>query len=426
VSAAKGGYSMEEGWALDQDLADQLSWCRERFELPTDPSGNPLAYFCGNSLGLMPHDARASVASVLDDWSHLAVEGHLGAEKPWYSYHEWFRAPLAKVVGARPEEVVAMNSLTVNLHLMLVSFFQPSPQRFKILIEASAFPSDAYAVASHLETRGLDPADALIVANPRRGESALRTEDLEALLAERGQEIALVVLPGVQYHTGQLLDIARITGAAHQAGCLAGFDLAHAAGNAVLRLHDWKVDFAVWCSYKYLNGGPGAVGGCFVHERHGRSALPRLAGWWGNDPATRFRMHLNPTFVPVEGADGWQLSNPPILAMAPLREALQIFDEAGMPALRAKSERLTAYLEFVIGQSPTGGFEIITPADPAGRGCQLSIRHPESGELIERLRRDGIVGDFRPPDVIRLSPVPSYNTFHDVWRVGRALVAIAP
>ena len=423
---AAGGYSTEEGWALDQDLADSLSWCRERFELPADGSGNPLAYFCGNSLGLMPRDARTSVASVLDDWSRLGVEGHLHGGRRWYSYHEWFRGPLAKVVGARPGEVVAMNALTVNLHLMLVSFFRPTPQRFKILIEEAAFPSDTYAVASHLETRGLDPSDAIVVAKPRRGESVLRTEDLEELLAERGGDIALVLLPGVQYHTGQLLDLARITAAAHRAGCVAGFDLAHAAGNAELRLHDWKVDFAVWCSYKYLNGGPGAVGGCFVHERHGRSALPRLAGWWGNDPATRFRMHLNPGFVPVEGADGWQLSNPPILAMAPLREALQIFDAAGMPALRAKSERLTGYLEFVIRQLSQAAFEIITPEDPDARGCQLSIRHPASGELIEHLRLHGIVGDFRAPDIIRLSPVPSYNTFHEVWRVGRALATIAP
>ncbi len=426
MSVAAGGYSTEEGWALEQDLLDPLSWSRERFDLPRDSSGKPLAYLCGNSLGLMPRSARAAVESVLEDWSRLGVEGHLDAGRPWYSYHEWFRAPLAKVVGARPGEVVAMNSLTVNLHLMLVSFFRPTPQRFKILIEEAAFPSDTYAVASHLETRGLDPAEAIVVAKPRRGEAVLRTDDLEALLAEHGHEIALVLLPGVQYQSGQFFDIARITAAAHQAGCAAGFDLAHCVGNTELRLHDWKVDFAVWCSYKYLNGGPGAVGGCFVHERHGASALPRLAGWWGNDPATRFRMHLNPAFVPVEGAEGWQLSNPPILAMAPLREALEIFAEAGMPALRGKSERLTGYLEFVIEQIAHGTFALITPADPGERGCQLSVRTPRAGELIEHFRRCGIVGDFRAPDVFRLAPVPSYNTFHEVWRVGRALAAITP
>jgi kynureninase len=418
-------YGSDEAWAREQDRADPLAWCRERFELPRDPSGAPLTYLCGNSLGLMPRAARASVAEVLDDWSRLAVEGHLDADTPWYSYHEWFRNPLAAVVGATPGEVVAMNSLTVNLHLMLVSFFRPTAERFKILIEDAAFPSDTYAVASHLETRGLDPSTAMLVARPRGGETLLRSEDLEALLAQQGHEIALVLLPGVQYHTGQLLDIGRITAAAHRAGCIAGFDLAHAAGNADLRLHDWNVDFAVWCSYKYLNGGPGAVGGCFVHQRHGKSARQRFAGWWGNDPATRFRMHLNSSFVPVEGADGWQLSNPPILAMAPLRESLKIFAEAGIAALRAKSERLTGYLEFVLGQIPQADFRIITPKEPAERGCQLSIRHPQAGDLIARLREQGIVGDFRAPDVIRLSPVPSYNTFHEVWRVGQALARIA-
>lgn len=419
-----GWFSGEERWALEQDAADTLSWCRERFELPRDDAGQPLTYLCGNSLGLMPRAARTSVAGVLDDWSRMGVEGHLDAAQPWYSYHEWFRDPLSRVVGAKPDEVVAMNSLTVNLHLMMVSFFRPTPDRFKILIEDAAFPSDTYAVSSHLESRGLEPSEAMIVVGPRAGEVVLRTEDLEALLIERGHEIALVMLPGVQYHTGQLLDIARITAAAQRAGCRVGFDLAHAVGNAELRLHDWNLDFAVWCSYKYLNGGPGAVGGCFVHERHGSAALPRFAGWWGNDPATRFRMHLNSDFLPVEGADGWQLSNPPILAMAPLREALQIFDEAGMAALRKKSERLTGYLEFQIGPLYHGGFEVITPADHTARGCQLSIRHPKSGQLIEHLRRLGIVGDFRPPDVIRLSPVPSYNSFHDVWRAGRALATM--
>ncbi len=427
MSPPGGRYSPEEGWALEQDQADPLSWCRARFEIPQGSDAGPLVYLCGNSLGLMPASVRDAVRSVLDDWSRLGVNAHLEAQRPWYSYHEWFRGPLARVVGALPGEVVAMNSLTVNLHLMLVSFYRPTPARFKILIEDAAFPSDTYAVASHLETRGQDPARAIVLARPRAGEALLRTEDLEALLAEQGHEIALVMLPGVQYHTGQLLDLARVTAAAHRAGCIAGFDLAHAAGNAELRLHDWNVDFAVWCSYKYLNAGPGAVAGCFVHQRHGTSALPRLAGWWGNDPATRFRMHLNAGFVPVAGADGWQLSNPPILAMAPLRAALEIFDQAGMTPLRAKSERLTGYLEFLIRRIPHAPFDIITPTDPGARGCQLSIRNPGAEELIAFLRRThSIVGDFRAPDVIRFAPVPSYNTFHDVWRVGRALARIAP
>ena len=421
---AGGEYSADEAWARAEDARDALSWCRERFELPRDAGGAPLLYFCGNSLGLMPKAAPGMVDAELDDWGRLAVEGHLAARTPWYSYHEPFGEPMARVVGARPEEVVVMNSLTVNLHLMLVSFFRPTGARRKILIEEAAFPSDSYAVASHLETRGLDPADALLLARPRPGEAVLRTDDLEALLAERGPEIAMVLLPGVQYYTGQLLDLARITAAARSAGCVVGYDLAHAAGNAELRLHDWNVDFAVWCSYKYLNGGPGAAGGCFVHERHGRAARPRYAGWWGNDPATRFQMHLNPAFVPVPGADGWQLSNPPILSMAPLRAALDLFDEAGMPALRAKSERLTGYLEFLIRRLPRGVAELVTPGDAAARGCQLSLRAPRASELTGALRERGIVTDFRPPDAIRVAPVPSYNTFHEVWRFWQALEGI--
>jgi kynureninase len=423
--AADGDFAADEAWAREADAGDPLSWCRERFAIPTDSSGKPLAYFCGNSLGLMPKAARALVEAELDDWARLAVEGHLGGRTPWYSYHERLREPMARVVGARPGEVVMMNSLTANLHLMLVSFFRPTGTRRKILIEEAAFPSDSYAVASHLETRGLDPGEAVLIARPRPGEAVLRTEDLEGLLAQRGHEIALVLLPGVQYYTGQLLDMARIATAAHAAGCMAGFDLAHAAGNTDLRLHDWNVDFAVWCSYKYLNGGPGAVGGCFVHERHGTTARSRYAGWWGNDPSTRFQMHLNPVFVPVPGADGWQLSNPPILSMAPLRAALDLFDEVGMPALRARSQRLTGYLEFLIQRLPQGVVEVVTPGDFAARGCQLSLRARRASELSGVLRERGIVTDFRPPDAIRVAPVPLYNTFHEVWRLGQTLEGIA-
>jgi kynureninase len=416
-----GPYSPEESWALESDARDPLAWCRDRFELPRDAAGAPLLYFCGNSLGLMPKSARALVDAELDDWQRLGVEGHLAGKTPWYSYHERLRDPMARVVGALPGEVVVMNSLTVNLHLMLVSFYRPTASRWKIVMEEGAFPSDAYAVASHVATRGYDPADALLLLRPPAGQAVVRAEDVEALLAKRGAEVALVLLPGVQYYTGQLLDIPRLTAAAHQAGAVAGFDLAHAAGNVPLRLHDWNTDFAVWCSYKYLNGGPGAVAGCFVHRRHAQASLPRYAGWWGNDPSTRFEMHLNPQFVPVAGADGWQLSNPPILAMAPLRAALAVFDEAGMPPLRTKSERLTGYLEFLINRLPAGTAEIVTPAEPSARGCQLSLRAPRARALCDALRERGIVTDFRPPDAIRVSPAPSYNTFHEVWRLVREL-----
>ncbi|HEV8358687.1 MAG TPA: kynureninase [Gemmatimonadales bacterium] len=416
-------FPAEESWALEQDAADEVAWARGEFELPPGPDGRPLVYLAGNSLGLIPRAARALVARELDDWARLGVEAHLEGRTPWYSYHERLREPLARLVGAGPGEVVAMNSLTVNLHLMLVSFFRPAGSRCRILIEDAAFPSDRYAVVSHLESRGLDPADALLVARPRAGEAVLRTEDVEALLAERGAELALVLLGGVHYYTGQLFEMARIARAARRAGAAVGFDLAHAAGNAVLQLHDWDVDFAVWCSYKYLNGGPGAVGGAFVHARHaGDLGRPRYAGWWGNDPRTRFEMHRNTAFVPVPGADGWQLSNPPILSMAPLRAALDLFDRAGMAALRAKSERLTGYLEHLVERLAGGAAELLTPRDPAQRGCQLSLRlGPRARAVVEGLRARGVVADFREPDVIRLAPTPLYNTFHEVWRTGRML-----
>lgn len=413
----------QEHWALEQDARDSLAWCRAEFELPVDHDGAPLLYFCGNSLGLMPRKVRMIVAEELDVWSRRAVEGHLGGANPWYGYHEPLVPLMARLVGALPGEVALMNSLTVNLHLMMISFFRPTPARWKVLIEESAFPSDSYAVASHLQSRGLDPVEGVIVAHPRPGEAFLRTEDVEALLSSRGGEIALVLLPGVQYFSGQLLDMERLARAAHAAGAVAGFDLAHAAGNAVLRLHDWDVDFAAWCTYKYLNAGPGAVAGCFVHERHGSDPeIPRLAGWWGNDPATRFRMHLNDRFVPVAGAAGWQLSNPPILSMAPLGASLALFDRAGMPALREKSERLTGHLAALLGDLPAERICLLTPEDAGARGCQLSYRVPRGArELFDELRRRKIVGDFRAPDVIRLSPVPLYNTFHEVWRAAGVL-----
>jgi kynureninase len=423
---ASRAYAANEDWARAQDAADPLAPLRDEFAMPVDADGHPLVYLCGNSLGLMPRAVPRLVNRELEDWARLAVEGHLEARTPWYSYHEEFRDRTARLVGAWPVEVVLMNSLTVNLHLMLVSFYRPAGRRTRILIEEAAFPSDAYAVASHVAARGLDPADAVVVARPRPGEDTLRTEDLEALIAEQGDRLALVLLPGVQYYTGQRFDLARLTRAAHGAGALAGFDLAHAVGNVPLALHDWDADFAVWCSYKYLNGGPGAVGGCFVHERHGRDAtVPRFAGWWGNDPATRFRLHLNEAFVPREGADGWQLSNPAILSLTPLLASLEQFDRAGMPALRAKAEALTGYLEYLLDRLPPGRARLLTPREPAARGCQLSLLVPRGArEAFDALRARGVVPDFRQPDVIRMAPVPLYNSFHDVWRAGQALVEL--
>lgn len=415
-------YEATEAWARAQDAADPLAPLRAEFELPARVANDPV-YLCGNSLGLMPKAVRGRLEQELHDWATLGVEGHHDAETPWYSYHENFRETGARLVGGKPGEVVMMNSLTVNLQLLMVTFYRPAGQRYKVLIEEGAFPSDTYAVASHVRTHGYDPADAVVLVRPLPGQQTIATEQIEEILERHGQEIALVLLPGVQYYTGQLFDIPRITAAAHRAGAIAGFDLAHTAGNIPLQLHDWNADFAAWCSYKYLNSGPGAIGGAFVHERHGRQLdLPRFAGWWGNDPATRFRMHLNETFVPREGADGWQLSNPPIFAMTPLLASLEQFDRVGMPALRAKSLRLTGYLEYLVDGLRERGVEIITPREPDARGCQLSLLIRTNGRAVfDALRARGILPDFRQPDVIRMAPVPMYNSFHDVWRAGSAL-----
>jgi len=415
-------FDAAEDFAKRLDERDPLAHFRDRFAIPKHGDG-PVLYFNGNSLGLMPKSARAFVADELDDWAELAVEAHFAGKTPWFSYHEALREPFARLVGALPGEVVAMNGLTVNLHLMMATFFRPAGSRNKILIEDGAFPSDTYAAQSQLALHGIDPVEGLIRVAPRAGEALLRADDLVALIERRGSEIALVLLPGVQYYTGQLLDIAAVTKAARRNGCVAGWDLAHAAGNVPLKLHDWDVDFAAWCSYKYLNAGPGAIAGCFVHERHGRNpTLPRMGGWWGNDPATRFSMHEQRHFAPREGADGWQLSNPPILAMAPLRASLSIFDEAGMDALRAKSVVLTGYLEWLFDQSGRKRFEVITPKNPDERGCQLSLRILDRpAETLREIEALGVVGDFRPPDVVRVAPVPLYNTFHEVWRFVRLI-----
>jgi kynureninase len=405
----------DEDYSRHLDAADPLAHFRDQFLIPPGPDGKPCVYLCGHSLGLQPRSARDLVNQELDDWAKFGVEGHFRGKAPWYSYHELLRDSGARLVGAEAGEVVFMNSLTVNLHLMLATFYRPTRERFRIVTDEPTFPSDLFALQTHLHHRGQDSNDSLLFVS--------NAEQLHDLLAHRGGEIAVVLLNGVNFLTGRQYDIAKVTAAAHDHGCVAGFDLAHAAGNAVPKLHEWGVDFAVWCSYKYLNGGPGAVGGCFVHEKHGSNPdLPRLAGWWGNDPATRFRMHLEPRFVPKPGADGWQVSNPPILAMAPLRASLALFDAATMPALRAKSERLTGYLESLMDRLPPGRFEMITPRDPARRGCMLSIVvHDRPRELVKELEARGIVCDFREPNVVRVAPVPLYNSFHDAWIFANAL-----
>ncbi|HEX3817315.1 MAG TPA: kynureninase [Chthoniobacterales bacterium] len=417
-------FSTDENFARERDAADSLGKFRERFCLPLGANGEPLIYFVGNSLGLMPKATRQIVEQELDDWARLAVDAHFDAATPWYSYHETLREPAARIVGAQPNEVVCMNSLTVNLHLLMATFYRPTKARCKILMEEPAFPSDTYAIKSQIIHHGFEPNECLLLAKPREGEFAIRQEDIEALLDQNGDEIALVLFAGVNFFTGQLFDIAAITAAAQKRGCLVGIDLAHAAGNVPLALHDWNVDFAAWCSYKYLNSGPGAVAGAFVHERHATNReLPRFAGWWGNDPATRFRMQLEPDFVPVQSADAWQISNPPILAMAPLRTSLAIFDEAGgIEKLRAKSLELTGYFQFLLEQMPSRSFTVITPRQPNERGCQLSIEvHEHPKQLFETLEAAGVKCDFREPNVIRAAPTPLYNTFHEVWRFAQIL-----
>jgi kynureninase len=410
-------FDATEKFAKRLDERDPLAPFRDRFALPAR-GGVPALYFNGNSLGLMPKAARELLAYELDDWAALAVDAHFAGKTPWFSYHETLREPSARLVGALADEVVVMNGLTVNLHLMMATFFRPMGSRHKILIEDGAFPSDTYAAQTQLALHGIDPVEGLIRVAPRPGETLLRTEDLVELIERRGSEIAVVLLPGVQYYTGQFWDVAAVTKAARRQGCVAGWDLAHAAGNVPLKLHDWDVDFAAWCSYKYLNAGPGAIAGCFVHERHARNqTLPRMGGWWGNDPATRFRMHEQRDFIPRAGADGWQLSNPPILAMAPLRASLAIFDEAGMDALRRKSVVLTGYLEWLLDQATHKRFEVITSSNTGERGCQLSLRILDRpAETLHEIEALGVIGDFRPPDVVRVAPVPLYNTFHEVWR----------
>lgn len=409
-------YRADPVFASRLDALDTLSAFRSRFYLPADSVGNPLIYLCGHSLGLQPKTVELYVKEVLADWAALGVEGHFKAARPWLSYHELLTAQIARLVGAKNVEVVAMNTLTVNLHLMMVSFYRPTPSRHKILIEPHAFPSDQYAVKSQIRFHGYDPGDALVELIPRESETVIRQEDIEALLDREGESIALIMLGGVNYYSGQVFNMEHTTKIGHAKGCVVAFDLAHAAGNIPLRLHDWNVDFAVWCSYKYLNAGPGSTAGCFVHERHAKSLdLPRFAGWWGHNTQTRFQM--GPAFDPISGAEGWQLSNPPILPLAALRASMEVFDEAGIEKLREKSVELTGYLEFLIRLHCPEEVSILTPENPSQRGCQLSLQiHRNGRQVFESLSAHGVVCDWREPDVIRVAPVPLYNTFGEVWR----------
>jgi kynureninase len=420
---APQGFESGEDFAMAMDERDPLKNCRERFLLP-NAAGRDCVYLSGHSLGLQPKTAAAYIEQELSDWAQLGVEGHFHAKNPWMPYHRLLTEQTAELVGARHHEVVVMNSLTVNLHLMMVSFYRPTKGRHKIVIERGAFPSDQYAVQSQIRFHGFDPATSLIELTARAGESCLREEDIESLIEREGDDIALILLGGVNYATGQAFDMEGITRSGRARGCVVGFDLAHAAGNLQLKLHDWGPDFAVWCSYKYLNGGPGCVAGCFVHDRHARAwDLPRFAGWWGHDEQSRFEM--GPDFRAMPGADGWQLSNPSIVSLAVLRASMDIFHEAGMDRLRAKSVSLTSYLEFLLSEKASPGFSIITPRETERRGAQLSIRIPQKGRAMrERLAQEGIVGDWREPDTFRVAPVPLYNSYRDVFRFVRRFVGV--
>lgn len=415
-------------FAQSLDAQDVLSSYREEFIFPK-VNGKQVIYFTGNSLGLQPKRAKSYVDEVMNDWANLAVEGHFFADKPWWDYHERFAGPLSELVGAKPTEVTVMNTLTVNLHLLMVSFYRPSAKKYKIICEEKAFPSDQYMfqtqVDFHSKTVGFDPKEALVEIKRREGEHNIRLEDVLAKIEEVGEELALVLIGGVNYYTGQVFDMKTITEAGHKQGAYVGWDLAHAAGNIKLQLNDWKVDFAAWCSYKYMNSGPGNASGCFIHEMHHNDTdLPRFAGWWGHNKERRFKME--PKFDPVRGADGWQISNLPILSLAPYLASVEMFAEVGMDKLIAKRNLITSYLEFIlhdIDEAIDGTeFEIITPSNPEERASQLSVYlHGQARELFDYLMQNGIITDWREPNVIRLAPVPFYCSFEDMYEFGQIL-----
>ena len=404
-------YKNTADFALSLDAKDELRKYRNEFHIPLQKNEEEHIYMCGNSLGLQPKRTKEYLNQELEDWATFGVEGHFHAKNPWMPYHEFLTESYAKIVGAKPAEVVAMNTLTVNLHLMMVSFYKPTEKRHKIIIEGDAFPSDIYAVESQIKHHGLSPATSLIKLTPRDGESAIRTEDIQTIIEREGDEISLIMLGGVNYYTGQVFDFENITKLAQAKGINVGFDLAHAAGNIKLELHEWGVDFAVWCSYKYLNSGPGSVAAAFVHERHHSRNLNRFAGWWGHNKEDRFKMP--DSFNPIQSAEGWQLSNPPILSLAAIRASLSIFDEVGMDKLVAKSKELTNYLLYLLNTIDNDRIEIITPEE---RGCQLSIRVKNGNKtLFDAITEKGVVADWREPDVIRVAPIPLYNSFQDVF-----------
>ena len=403
-------------FAKEMDANDPLKKYRDQFYLPMQKNGEPSIYLCGNSLGLQPKITESYILQELNDWKNLGVEGHFHAKNPWMPYHEFLTEKMARVVGAKPIEVVVMNTLSVNLHLMMVSFYRPEKNRFKLVMESDAFPSDRYAIESQIKFHGYKAEDALLELKPRAGEELIRMEDIEKTIAEEGENIALILLGGVNYYTGQVFDMKRIAELGHQKGIVVGFDLAHGAGNLQLNLHDDQVDFATWCTYKYLNSGPGSCGGCFIHERHAHNFdLPRFAGWWGHNKETRFGMRDD--FDAIPGAEGWQLSNPPILSLAAIMASLDLFDGVGMDALNEKTILLTGYLEYLLENIDTDRIRIITPKNKKERGCQLSIQVKNADKnLFEKITEAGVIADWREPDVIRVAPVPFYNSFLDVYK----------
>jgi kynureninase len=411
-------------FAQELDQKDPLNSYRNEFIFPQHNDKNVI-YFTGNSLGLQPKRTKKYVDDVMNDWANLAVEGHFYAEKPWWDYHERFANPLSKIVGALPSEVTVMNTLTVNLHLLMVSFYRPTSKRYKIICEEKAFPSDQYMFQSQVAHHGFDPATTIVEIKRREGEHNIRLEDIVTKIEEVGDELALVLFGGVNYYTGQVFDMAAIVEAGHKVGAYVGFDLAHAAGNIKLDLHNWNADFAAWCSYKYMNSGPGNASGCFVHQKHHHSGMPRFAGWWGHNKERRFKME--PTFDPVQGAEGWQISNLPILSLAPYLASVEMFDEIGMDKLIAKRNQITSYLEFIlheIDKEVASTFEIITPSNPEERACQLSVfLHGEGRSLFDYLMKNGVITDWREPNVIRLAPVPLYTSFEDMYNFGQILKA---